>query len=188
MSLSKLFQDSPVFETKRLMLRQLSPADAEDYFEIASSPVVTAQTTWKRHLILEDSKNYIKKIMQRYENQEEYHWAIVYQQTGKVIGRTGLIRIDPEHDKAELGYVLSHHYWNQGIVTEATRAVIDYAFCELGINRVEARCNAHNTGSYRVMEKLGLQFEGLLRQQLKIHGVYVDQRMYAIIRDDYLQL
>lgn len=188
MNVGRLFHDTPVFKTERLLLRQLSPSDAEDYFEMASSPLVTAQSTWKRHVSLEDSKSYIEKIMQRYEKQEEYHWAIVYQQTGKVIGRTGLIRIDPEHDKVELGYVLSHHYWNQGIVTEATRAVIDFAFRELGINRVEARCNAHNTGSYRVMEKLGLTFEGLLRQQLKIHGTYVDQRMYAIIRDDYLHL
>lgn len=93
--------------------------------------------------------------------------------------------MDPQHEKAELGYVISHNYWNQGIITEATRKIVHYGFTELGLNRIEARCNYNNLSSYRVMEKLGMQFEGVLRKQLKIKGQFIDQRMYSILKSDY---
>lgn len=66
-----------------------------------------------------------------------------------------------------------------------TRKIVHYGFTELGLNRIEARCNYNNPGSYRVMEKLGMQFEGVLRKQLKIKGQFIDQRMYSILKSDY---
>ncbi len=185
MDVQKLFTESPQFETDRLLLRRLTPADAGDYYEFASDPIVTAQTTWARHITVYDSIEYLEKIMQRYEQAEEYHWGIVYKSTGRLIGRTGLIRMDQTHSKAELGYVISNKYWNQGIITEATHPILSYGFQELGINRIEARCNYNNLGSYRVMEKLGMELEGILRKQLKIKGEFLDQRMYSILKDDY---
>lgn len=185
MESEKLFGQFPIFETDRLILRQITLEDAADYFALASSPAVTAQTTWDTHRTLEDSIHYIKKIQRRYEQKEEVHWGIALKATNRVIGRTGLIRIDPDHSKAELGYVLSDAYWNKGITTEATRAIVAFAFEQLGLNRLEARCNAGNVGSYKVMEKLGLTLEGILRKQLKIKGTYTDQRMYAILKADY---
>lgn len=187
MDVQKLFTESPVFETDRLILRKLLLSDARDYFEFASSPIVTEQTTWERHVTIDDSIKYLEKIMQRYEKAEEFHWGIVFKSTGKLIGRTGLIRIDPIHSKAELGYVVSNQYWNQGIATEATKPILSYGFHELGINRIEARCNYNNVGSYRVMEKLGMELEGILRKQLKIKGEFLDQRMYSILKDDYFR-
>lgn len=186
MNLEKLFSVSPTFETSRLRLRQLLISDIDDYYPLASSHVVTAQTTWDRHTTYDETRNYIHKILQRYEDQEEYHWGIVHRETNRLIGRTGLIRIDPAHEKAELGYVISDQYWNLGITTEATFPILEYGFRELGLNRIEARCNANNTGSYRVMEKLGLTFEGILRKQLKIKGVFTDQRIYSILKDEFL--
>lgn len=156
MELEKLFAHPPCFETERLVIRKFSLDDAADYFQLASNPIVTSQTTWERHDQLEDSINYIQRVLDKYQKMEAFHWAIVYKPTGSLIGRTGLIRMDTQHEKAELGYVISHNYWNQGIVTEATRKVIHYGFTELGLNRIEARCNYNNPGSYRVMEKLGM--------------------------------
>ncbi|HEX7057199.1 MAG TPA: GNAT family N-acetyltransferase [Bacilli bacterium] len=185
MDVNKLFSESPVFETRRLQLRRLSLADINDYYELASSPIVTAQTAWDRHITYDDTRNYINKILQRYEDKDEYHWGIVYKKSNRLIGRIGLIQIDPIHEKAELGYVISDRYWNQGIVTEATYPILDYGFKVLGLNRIEARCNFNNVESYRVMEKLGLSFEGILRKQLKINGIFTDQRIYSILRDEF---
>ncbi|WP_374954756.1 GNAT family N-acetyltransferase [Paenibacillus sp. AR247] len=70
------------------------------------------------------------------------------------------------------------------MVTEATREIMRYAFVQAGFHRLEARCNASNPGSFRVMEKLGMSFEGVLREQLKIKGQFVDQRLYSILRQD----
>jgi len=186
-SVEALFTDSLTFETERLFLRRLRVADAEDYFQFASNPIVTARTTWDRHHCIEDSVSYLEKVENRYKQREEFHWGIVHKANNKLIGRTGLIRIDPAHEKAELAYVLSNDYWSQGIVTEATYSIVAYCFLELGLNRIEARCNHDNPGSYKVMEKLGLTFEGLLRKQLKIKGEFVDQLMYAALREDWIR-
>lgn len=185
MGIERLFEVKPVFETDRLVLRKLTSDDAPEYFEIASDPIVTAQTTWERHRELKDTLDFLQRKEGQFLKREEYHWGIVQKSSGKLIGRTGLIRIDPEHEKAELGYVFSRHNWNQGIVTEASFQIMTYGFRELGMNRIEARCNADNVGSYRVMEKLGMKYEGLLRKQLKIKGVFLDQRMYSLIRDEF---
>ena len=71
-----------------------------------------------------------------------------------------------------------------GVASEAMQPVVNYCFRELGCNRLAGRCNAGNIGSARVMEKLGMSYEGLLRKQLKIKGVFTDQKLYARIRDD----
>lgn len=186
MGVERLFEELPVFETDRLILRRLSGDDAPDYFELASDPIVTARTTWERHRDIKDTLEFLHRKEGQFLKREEYHWGIVLKSTGKLGGRTGFIRIDPEHEKAELGYVLSRHYWNQGVITEASGQIISYGFRELEMNRIEARCNADNVGSYRVMEKLGMKNEGLLRKQLKIKGVFLDQRMYAILREEFI--
>ncbi|WP_138494987.1 GNAT family N-acetyltransferase [Paenibacillus pinistramenti] len=186
MEIEKLFYQSPNFETDRLLLRKLSLADAEDYFRVASNAEVTAQTIWARHTVIEDSINYIQGVLEKYRKREAFHWGIIHKSTGRLIGRTGLIKIDQEHEKAELGYVLSSDYWSQGIITEATKMIIEYGFMELGLNRIEARCNYNNPGSFKVMEKLGMQFEGLLRKQLKIKGQFLDQKLYSILRSDFI--
>ena len=184
MDIEKLFTISPIFETERLYLRRLTLADTNEYFEIASNPIVSAETIWDRHQSINDTLTYLQRLEKRFENREEIHWAILFKETNKLIGRTGLILIDSVHEKAELGYVLINQFWNQGITTEATYPILQYALNEVGFNRVEARCRDNNVGSYKVMEKLGLSFEGILRKQLKIRGKFMDQRLYSILKDD----
>lgn len=88
--------------------------------------------------------------------------------------------------KQKIGYALSSEYWNQGYATESTKEVIRFSFIEIGINRIEARCNYDNVGSYRVLEKLGMSCEGILRRQLKIKGNFIDQRIYAVLKRDFM--
>lgn len=186
MDVGKLFESSHTFETDRLIIRRLTPEDALEYFEIASSPIVSAETIWNRHQTLEDTIGYLRRVSDRIERKEEIHWGIIYKDTDKLVGRTGLIMIDSEHEKAELGYVISNQYWNQGIATEATYPILEYAFNEVGFNRIEARCRTNNVGSYRVMEKLGFVFEGVLRKQLKIKGKFMDQKLYSILKEEFI--
>lgn len=185
MNMDQLFDRPPRFETARLQMRLLTLEDVADYYAIASSPVVAAETICRRHETMDDTIGYLQRVKHQYENREAIHWGIVWKETSTLIGRTGLILIDPVHEKAELGYVISDQYWNQGIATEATYPLLNYAFHEIGFNRIEARCNANNRGSYRVMEKLGLTFEGVLRKQLNIQGTYMDQKLYSILKEEY---
>ncbi|WP_410511532.1 GNAT family N-acetyltransferase [Paenibacillus sp. BR2-3] len=186
MKINKLFDYSPVFETHRLFLRRLNLEDASDYFEFASDPLVTTFTWWDNHKSLEDSVNYINQVIDKYNSQGAYHWGIVYKDTNKIIGRTGFVSIDELHKRTEIGFALSNDFWNMGIITEATKPIIRYGFEELELNRIEGRCNFENLGSEKVMKKLGMTFEGILREQLKVKGKFTDQKMYSILRREYV--
>ncbi|AOZ90841.1 GNAT family N-acetyltransferase [Paenibacillus crassostreae] len=186
MEVDILFSESPVFETERLILRKLSMNDLDSYFEFASDPIVSVSTLWNRHETIEDTKDYLHKVMGKYESKEAFRWGIIYKPNNQLIGRTGLISWDVTHSRAEIGYALASQYWNKGIISEATREVMRYGFEKLELNRIEGRCNYNNEGSARVMEKLGMKLEGILREQLKIKGTFMDQRLYSILKSDYV--
>jgi ribosomal-protein-alanine N-acetyltransferase len=88
---------------------------------------------------------------------------------------------------AEVGYVLNRRYWGQGYMAEAVRAIVGFGFRELGMNRIQARCDVPNIGSARVMEKAGMSFEGVLRQQLFEKGHYLDIKIYSILKSEWEQ-
>lgn len=185
MNIEKIFSDSPVFETQRVYLRKLSLDDADDYFSFVSNPLVAVHTIWDYHKTILDSINFLKTIQNKYEAQQAFHWGVVVKSTNKLIGRTGFISFDNEHRKSEIGFALSYEYWGQGIITEASRPIIQYGFEELELNRIEGRCNSDNIGSERVMQKLGMTFEGVLREQLNIKGKFKDQKIYSILRKEF---
>ncbi|WP_020615481.1 GNAT family N-acetyltransferase [Paenibacillus daejeonensis] len=185
MDLDYLFTRTSGLETDRLFFRALTAEDADDYFLLASDPKVTTHTIWPRHERLSDTHTYLKRVEEQNVLRHSYHWGIVLKSSGRLIGRIGIINVDGDHEKAELGYALASEFWGQGFITEAGRRVVSFLFTEVGVHRLEARCSEHNPGSYRVMEKLGMTFEGLLREQLRIQGYFVNQRMYAMLQSDY---
>lgn len=186
MDVERLFSEEPEFETDRLLLRKLSLHDASDYFDFASDPIVSKQTLWDRHETIDDTIKYLVNVLSKYESRQAYRWGIIYKPLNKLIGRTGLIRWSVPHQSAEIGFAIASEQWNEGIITEATSEIIKYGFEKLDLNRIEGRCNYNNFGSSRVMEKLGMRYEGTLRQQLKIKEQFIDQKVYSIIRDEYL--
>ena len=102
-----------------------------------------------------------------------------------MIGTCGFTRLDPQNHSAEIGYVLSPRYQNQGIASEACAMILRFAFCNLGLHRVEARYMPGNAASRRVMEKNGMVFEGIERDAIFVKGAYQDVGKCAILRSDY---
>ncbi len=111
--------------------------------------------------------------------------AMVLRDEGALVGCIGL-KIDRQHDKAELGYWVGKPFWNFGYATEAAQALVDYGFRELALNRVHAAHMARNPSSGRVMEKIGMRLEGTAREDLKKWGRYEDLVSYAILRHDWM--
>ena len=91
---------------------------------------------------------------------------------------------ESEAERAELGYWIGVPSWNQGYATEAAAAVVSYAFGELNLHRVWAQHLARNAASGRVMQKIGMQHEGRLRQHARTNGIPEDLESYAILRDE----
>jgi ribosomal-protein-alanine N-acetyltransferase len=175
-------------ETKRLILRRFTEEDALDmYNNWASDPEVTKFITWPTHSSLDVTKRVIGMWTSSYDNLEYYHWVIELKEKRSAIGSISLMNIDNNIDGCEVGYCIGRAFWNKGIVTEALNAVIDFAFKEVGFERITARHHVGNDASGRVMEKCGLKYEGTLRKISRNgQGQLVDCKYFSILKDEYL--
>ena len=175
----------PDLGTPRLVLRKLTMRDAADIFEYSRDPMVAEHVLWDAHRSIFDSRSYVRYMQRKYRMGEPASWGIVLRASGKVIGTIGFMWIQNEYASAEVGYSLSRAYWNQGIMTEALRRVIQYGFSEMNLNRIEAQHETSNPASGAVMRKCGMLKEGTLRQRLLNKGRFVDVDLYAILRKDW---
>jgi ribosomal-protein-alanine N-acetyltransferase len=180
----EILKDLPTLVTDRLILRKMTPNDAEAVFAYASDPEVTRYVVWETHRSIEDSKALLDLVTSKYESGGEPEWGIVYKGDHRFVGTCGIVSWEPYHARAELGYAISRDYWGRGFVAEAVRAMISFGFKEMNLNRIEARCIAGNTASARVMEKAGMLYEGTLRQRELIKGEHRDMKVYSILRDE----
>ena len=178
-----VFADLPELETERLLLRKMRLDDAQAMFAYASDPEVTRYVIWETHGSIEDSENFLRFADKGYERGDFGGWGVVLKDSGAFIGTCGVdVNFAPEHARAELGYVLSREHWGKGLMPEAVRTVIRFGFGRMELNRIQARCVAENTASARVMEKVGMTYEGTLRASEYIKGAFRDMRIYSILR------
>ncbi len=138
--------------------------DAAVVFEsYARDEEVTRYVTFRPHQTLEETEEFMRGRLRRMEQGEAFSWAITRRGDDRLIGT---IELRTQGFKADFGYILARPFWGQGLVTEALRAVLDFAFTLPGMYRVWAVCDVDNVGSARVMEKAGLDFEGILRRYM----------------------
>ena len=181
----KLFSDMPILETERLVLRPMRVSDAYDMYEYASRSDVTEYLLWSPHNSLFQTKEYLSYIEARYTAAEFYDWAVTLKDTGKMIGTAGFTRIDCTSDLGEIGYVLNPQYHGMGIAPEAAARVIEFGFDKLLLNRIEAKFMKGNEASLAVMKKLGMSFEGYLRDYMYVKGKYRTIGICSILKSEY---
>ena len=180
------FDENPILEGETIILRKLTKADASDMYAYASDPQVTKYLLWQPHESFAYTKRYLDEVMRQYKAHNFFDFAIVSKEDGRMIGTCGFTRLDAINHLAEIGYVLSSQYWHRGIATEAVAMILRFAFCNLGVHRVEARYMSGNVFSRAVMEKNGMSYEGMEREAIYVKGVYQDVGKCAILRSDYL--
>ncbi len=182
-----LFSKIPTLKTARLTLRKMKPSDYLDMYEYASDERVTRYLLWKPHDKPATTRDYLRYIQTRYHTGDFYDWAVIDNESKRMIGTCGFTRLDFDNNLAEIGYVLNPTFWGKGIAVEAAMAVIEFAFMTLNVRRVEAKYIIGNGASRRVMEKCGMTFEGVHRQSMYIKGEYKDIGMCSIISDEYMR-
>lgn len=174
----------PEMTTERLLLRPFVPGDANRVIELLQRPEIAATTLNITHPYPEGAAaSWIASHPGAAETGEAFTWAICRREDGLLLGAIG-IHIDARHLRGTIGYWLGVPYWNQGVTTEAARAIVDYGFTELELHRIDATCLPRNIGSSRVMEKAGMTYEGTLRGYVQKDGVFEDAAMYAVVRDE----
>ncbi len=183
------FKNFQPIATQRLILRKLEPSDAHDVHAIVSDPEVVKMTA-ALELVnsLQETRDLVKTMCARYEQDLPTRWAVVDKATQKVIGLCGFVAYSPVFARAEIGYALARSVWNKGLITEVSKAVTDFAFTSMKVNRLEATVDPDNNGSIRVIEKLGMKYEGRLRQHIICNEQFRDRLMYSILRSEWAQL
>lgn len=187
-NLYRIFARMPLFETKRLILRAMRVSDTADMYAYAKDPEVTRFLLWNPHRTPEYTRSYLEYLAGRYRLGQHYEWAMVSKEDGHMIGTCGFSRFDCPHNAAEIGYVLNPAYRGQGLVAEAAQQILHFGFDVLGLHRVEARYMVGNDASRRVMEKLGMSFEGVRREAMLVKGAYRDIGICSLLVSEYRRM
>ncbi|MFC0272966.1 GNAT family N-acetyltransferase [Metabacillus herbersteinensis] len=155
-----------IFDTERLRLRPLKVGDSQEVEELAREYDVSKSTLTIPHPYPEGSaKDFIEKVLDSEKRGELFNFAITSKETQNLIGMIN-IKLSGRHSRGELGYWIGKPFWNIGYGTEAARAVLEFGFNDLNLNKVYAQAFKETPGSWRIMEKIGLKYEGTLKQHV----------------------
>ncbi len=172
--------DAVELKTERLVLRPFSLADVEDVFEYATSPgwgkyLLHVPQPYTRH----HAEEFVaRSVLRLWDSQPRF--AIVL--GGKVIGG---VDVETNNQCAEVGYGLSSYHWGKGLMPEALKGILPWAFDAYNLRKVFARIHVDNKQSRRVAEKLGMKLEGILRSHELFYGEPGDQCYYGILRHEW---
>ena len=170
-------------ETGRLILRRFTMDDAEEmFYNWASDDEVTKYVTWPAHENVEMTRCYIDYCIQGYSKPAFYQWVMESKGTHELIGNISVVKIDEVIDGLELGWAIGKKFWGKGYTAEAAKAVLEILFDRVGANCIYAKHDVNNPNSGRVMQKIGMKYEGTLRQRDRNNQGIVDMAHYSIIR------
>ena len=173
-------------ETERLILRDFVKDDWQRVLEYQSDPLYLRYNKW-----IERTPETVQEFVGWFLDQQEenprikFQLAVVLKSDNLLIGNCG-VRMDKEDDvEANIGYEYDPKYWNRGYATEAAHAIVDFGFRHFGVHRIWADLVADNIGSAHVLEKLGMQLEGRLRDKTYFKGRWWDELIYATLAEDW---
>jgi [ribosomal protein S5]-alanine N-acetyltransferase len=172
-------------ETTRLVLREISLDDVDAIHAYAANPDVVQYMVWGPNSFEQTRKFCAERVANRKDpNRTSYELAINVKPGSVAVGALGLRVKSVENREGELGYVLHPVYWGKGYMTEAAQRMLDFGFDELKLHRISAFAAPENAPSLRVLTRLGMTYEGTLRQNVRVKYGYRDSALYAILSDE----
>ncbi len=172
--------------TERLILRDFIHDDWPAVLAYQRDPRYLRYTQW-----IDRSPTDVQRFVQMFLEQQQvrprlkYQLAVVLKFSGQLIGNCGIRLHEDEAYRADIGYELSPQHWGHGYATEAARAILRFGFTQLNVHRIWAWCIAENTASAHVLEKLGMQYEGRLRETEYFKNRWWDSLVYAILKEEW---
>jgi ribosomal-protein-alanine N-acetyltransferase len=186
MNLDGVFDTFPHLETERLTLRELCSGDAESLFAVLSDEEVTEFYDDEVFRDVSRASEQIEGWAAAFRTRRGVRWGIAQRENGEIIGTCGYYGFHSWHKRAGIGYELARSFWQQGIMTEALGAIIEFGFRRIGLNRIEAVVMLKNEGSVKLLEGLGFHQEGVLREYENWGDKgSVDLMMFSLLRREY---
>jgi RimJ/RimL family protein N-acetyltransferase len=171
-------------ETNRLLLRKPMMEDALPIFQLyAQDQEVTKFLTFKPHQSIVETKTFLKRCLSNWKDETSFPWTIIRLKDNQLLGMVEIVKMD--QTGIQMGYVLAKPFWGNGFMTEVLKEIINWAFIQKDIYRVWAICELDNTASARVMEKAGMQREGVLRRWVILPNLGDEPRdcyCYSIVK------
>jgi ribosomal-protein-alanine N-acetyltransferase len=171
-----------VVRAERLVLRNFEETDWEAVHAYASDPEVVQYMDWGPNTE-EETKQFVQRAIanQKEQPRRTYTLAIVLKSDNKLIGGCGIEVSNPDNQEGWIGYCLNRNFWGQGYATEAAKTLLKLSFNRLKLHRVFATCDPANVASAQVLEKVGMQREGHLREHKRAKGKWRESLLYAIL-------
>ena len=178
----------PTLHTDRLVLREYAAEDAPDVQRLVGEWKVARTLSVVPHPYEDGmAEEWIASLRPAYEAGKTLTWAVVLREEGELVGAITL-HPNARDDNAELGYWIGRPYWGLGYATEAAREVVRYGFEGLGLHRIHAEHLGSNPASGRVMQKIGMGYEGTRPEHHKKWGAYEDRVDYGLLARDWRDL
>jgi len=182
------FDPFPELLTERLRLRFLDMEDAVGYFEIRSNDQVMEYLARPKAETIEDAAAVIKRVHDSIQKNTGICWALCLKEDPKIIGTIGFYRTQPEHYRTEIGYELHPDFWKKGIMSEAMRAVLDYAFHKMNFHSVEANIDPINKKSRDILVRNHFLKEAHFRENYFFEGRFTDSAIYSLLKSRHVAM
>jgi RimJ/RimL family protein N-acetyltransferase len=166
-----------------VVLRALRPADARAVLAIFGDARVTRMMAMRTLADESDAVALIQEIQSLARHGTLMQWGVVLPTADQPVGTVTLASIDRASQRAELGVGLAHAYWGQGLAARATRTLLDHAFRTMSLHRLEADVDAENGAAIRLLENLGFEREGVLRERWLVDGEWHDSIWLGLLAD-----
>jgi ribosomal-protein-alanine N-acetyltransferase len=177
-----LYDRFPVIETERFHLRRLSVSDAPHLFHILSDPEV-ARFSGRRPLQrMNDAVEVLRDVGLDFATRRAIRWGVSSGEHGKIVATVGMHNWDKQHRHISVGFDVARDRWGEGIATEAVGAVVEFAFDQLGVHRIEADVISSNEPCLAVLERIGFEREGRLKERMYMDGTFHDIDILACRR------
>lgn len=170
-----------MLETERLIIRKFTPEDTEKLIELRTDPEVNL---YLGGTAKQNAEAIAKRMLVYIETYEKFGFgvcAMIWKETGEMCGWSGLMPLE-DTGKIEVGYGMAKKFWRRGIGFECAKAWLEFGFTKTDLERIVAIAVPENTGSWRIMEKLGMNFDGIENH----YGM--DCKLYSITKSEYLNL
>ena len=180
------FGEFPQQETDRLVLREMTLDDVDFYFRHFNNGKVIEGCCFPGPKTLEVAKEELERYcIKPFKENRGIRWGIVRKGGSELIGTCGYYDWIKVVRRAEIGYDLDPAYWGQGIMTEALGAVLKHGFEKMGLNRIQAIIDSKNTGSLKLVHRLGFKKEGVFRERSYFNGQFRDDVCFSLLKKEW---
>jgi RimJ/RimL family protein N-acetyltransferase len=175
----------PTIDAPRVRLRQLADADVDGLFEVFSDREMMRYWSTPAMEARAEAEALLGRIRRQFAEKSGFQWGVERKADGRLLGTCTIFHVHAKNRCGELGYALKSEHWKKGYMGEALSSLLDYAFGPMSLRRLEADVDPRNVASLAILNKMGFQREGLLRERWDVEGDIQDSVFLGLLAREW---